>query len=158
MAELAPRFSSNRMLREYVEAIYLPAAAAVRRRSADGGRLARELHAWERALAAHWPEVQIGAVTAGRDGDHWRVEVEVALGAVAPEWVRVELYAEPLEDEPPVRVTMARAEGRPGGGPGAVYRARVPVSRPASDYTPRVVASHPDARVPMEAAYLRWPR
>ncbi|MES4785971.1 MAG: DUF3417 domain-containing protein, partial [Nitrospiraceae bacterium] len=45
MAHLTARFSSNRMLREYVETIYLPAAEKVRRRLADGGRLAGELTA-----------------------------------------------------------------------------------------------------------------
>jgi hypothetical protein len=43
MTRLTAQFSSDRMVREYVEQAYLPAAEAYRRRSADGGRLAREL-------------------------------------------------------------------------------------------------------------------
>ncbi len=157
MAELTPRFSSNRMLRQYVEDVYLPAAAAVRRRSAEGGRLARELHAWESALAAHWGEVRVTAVEVARNGEQWMFRVQVSLGEVAPGSVRVELYAEPLEGDTPVRVVMDRVEGTRAQG-GTVYRASIPASRPASDYTPRILPHHPEARIPMEAPYVRWPR
>jgi starch phosphorylase len=40
MTRLTTQFSSDRMVREYVEQAYLPAADAYRRRAADGGRLA----------------------------------------------------------------------------------------------------------------------
>ena len=43
MAKLAPRFSSNRMLREYVEMSYIPATERYRRRVADGARLGAEI-------------------------------------------------------------------------------------------------------------------
>jgi starch phosphorylase len=121
MAELAPRFSSNRMVRQYVDDIYLPTADAVRRRSADGGRLARELHAWATGLASHWADVRIEAVDVTRLGDDWAVAVRVALGAIAPDGVRVELYAAPLGHGEAVRIRMDRAEGITeiqGGAPG----------------------------------------
>ncbi len=41
---------------------------------------------------------------------------------------------------------------------GGVYRASVPASRPARDYTPRIVPHHPEARVPMEVAQIQWSR
>ncbi len=157
MAGLTARFSSNRMLQQYVEAVYLPAATAVRRRSAEGGKLARELDAWASALRAHWDEVRIEAMDVGPVGGCWSFAVTVFLGSVAPGWVRVELYAEPLADEPPVRVPMDHAAIVSGGG-GRVYRASVPASRPAQDYTPRIVPHHPEARVPMEVGQIRWLR
>src|SRR6266508_3549555 len=94
MAGLAPGFSSNRMMREYVEGCYLPAAAAFRRRSADDGRLARELHSWIRTLAEHWSRIRFGSVTATQEGDRWCFAAQVYLGAITPGMVRVELYAE----------------------------------------------------------------
>jgi hypothetical protein len=42
-------------------------------------------------LAAPWAEVRIEAVDVTRVGDDWAVAVRVALGAIAPEAVRVEL-------------------------------------------------------------------
>jgi len=35
---------------------------------------------------------------------------------------------------------------------------QVPTSRPATDYTVRVVPYHPDAIVPLEAAQILWQR
>jgi starch phosphorylase len=157
MAGLTPPFSSNRMLRQYVDDVYLPAAAAIRRRAAEDGRLARELHGWATALATHWAEVRVAAVEVAREGDRWAFDVRASLGAVTPDRVRIELYAEPLAGDTPVRVVMDRVEGTTARG-GIVYRAHVPASRPASDYTPRILPHHPDARIPMEAAYIRWPR
>jgi starch phosphorylase len=43
MAQLTSEFSSNRMLREYVESLYLPATRNYRKRTADGGSLVKHL-------------------------------------------------------------------------------------------------------------------
>ncbi len=114
MAHLTPQFSSHRMLREYVERLYLQAAAATRRRGAQGGQLARALHAWQRQLEAHWHEVHFGELQVNQDNDHWVVHVQVYLGEVSPQAVRVELYADPLEDAAPLREVMAQGEPIPG--------------------------------------------
>ena len=47
MAELTPQFSTNRMVREYVERLYLPAAQAYRDRTAE--RAAKAVHLCRRA-------------------------------------------------------------------------------------------------------------
>ncbi len=78
MASLAPRFSSVRMLQEYIEWAYLPAAAAYRRRAAQGAAGARALERWARHLEQHWGGIRFGEVTeAGRGGpsDHLRAGV-----------------------------------------------------------------------------------
>ncbi len=46
MSRLAPQFSTNRMVREYVARIYLPASQAYRQRSVRGGELAKSLQHW----------------------------------------------------------------------------------------------------------------
>jgi starch phosphorylase len=46
MAHLAPRFSSARMLQQYIERIYLPAASSYRRRAAAGSTIPCDLEAW----------------------------------------------------------------------------------------------------------------
>jgi starch phosphorylase len=160
MADLAPRFSSNRMVRQYVDDVYVAAAAAVHRRAADGCGLARDLHAWGTELAAHWAEVRIETVDVTAVGNDWAFVVRVTLGKIAPDRVSVELYAEPLGGTEAVRIRMEPSEGR-GLQPGdieLIYRATAPASRPASDYTPRIVPHHPEAWIPMEAPHIRWPR
>jgi starch phosphorylase len=138
------------MLRDYVEGSYLPAAAAGRRRGADGARVARELAAWWRHVADHWDAVRFGPLAVRRADGRWVFEVRVDLGEISPAAARVELYADPVDGGPGLCVPMERV--------GDVHRAEAPAARPAGDYTPRVVAVHPEARVPAEAALVRWQR
>ncbi|MDH4064791.1 MAG: alpha-glucan family phosphorylase, partial [Acidobacteriota bacterium] len=81
MARLAPQYSSVRMLQEYVEHAYLPAAVALRRRLADGVRLGRELDQWSRHLSAHWADIRFGDVTDAVAAGRLSVSVPVHLGA-----------------------------------------------------------------------------
>jgi starch phosphorylase len=159
MARLAPRFSGNRMIREYLETYYLPATDAVRRRCADGARLARALREWWTGLVERWPQVRFGPLEVREGAEGWRFELVVALGAIEPVHVRVELYAPPLDSSsPPECVEMERHERVASEGNGYRYAASVRTSRAVSDYTPRVLPFHPEARVPMEAGLILWQR
>lgn len=159
MAGLAPQFSSNRMMREYVEQHYVPAASAFRRRSAQEAKLARELQSWTETLERHWSAVRFGDVTVARVGDSWSFEVQVYLGSVSPEMVCVELYADAVDDREPVRQPLGRAEEIPGTTSGYLYRGNTPASsRPSWHFTPRVIPYHPEARIPAEAAFILWLR
>ena len=72
-----------------------------------------------------------------------------------PEAVRVELYA---DGDDVTRLPMTRDRHVEGSANGYVFTASVPASRPASDWTPRVIPDHPDAVVPLEASYILWAR
>ncbi|WP_313327918.1 hypothetical protein, partial [Stutzerimonas balearica] len=55
MGELVQRFSADRVVREYTEQFYLPAARAYRERSADGSARAYALAGRIHRLQRHWP-------------------------------------------------------------------------------------------------------
>ena len=80
--------------------------------------------------------------------------MEVYLGGLSPDAVRVELYADPLRDELPFRLEMERSG--PITDAGYVYHASVSAGRPASHYTPRIIPYHPATRVPLENARILW--
>ncbi|MDE2367089.1 MAG: alpha-glucan family phosphorylase, partial [Betaproteobacteria bacterium] len=63
MAQLAPRFSTNRVVREYTERHYLPAAAAYHERSASKGAAGAQIADWQRALEQKWPALRFGEMT-----------------------------------------------------------------------------------------------
>jgi starch phosphorylase len=158
MAQLAPHFSSNRMLREYVEHIYLPATARFRERTAEGGRLAKELVVWHMALEQHWPQLHFGAVQIQQEEDCWRIQVPLYLGELDPASVRVELYADPWEGQGAVCEPMTRGKPLTGAVQGYLYGGHVPATRPADHFTPRIIPIHPAARVPLEASQILWLR
>jgi glycogen phosphorylase len=156
MAELAPRFSSNRMLRQYVEEFYLPAAADFHARTAEQARIARELAVWEARLVTHWSDVDFVSVDVRTEDGMLHVSAEVALGRLHPDEVLVELYADATGDEPPARVPLG-CEG-PASGRLSAFRFAVAIAtqRPAAHFTPRVVPRHPHAMVPLELPLIRW--
>jgi starch phosphorylase len=158
MSSLAPRFSANRMVREYVERLYLPALDPLRRRTGDGGATVRSLLAWRTALERDWHSIRFGNVDVQSVDDRWSFRVQVYLGEVEPDWVRVELYADPPGEGPPVRVAMKPETILPGAVHGAVYRAEVQADRPATDFTPRVIPFHPEALIPLESSLILWQR
>ena len=156
MARLAPRFSSNRMVQEYVQDIYVPAAEAYRRRVADEGKGARELREWEGNLVRHWSGIRLGDLEAWNEPGGWSFMVALYLGEIQPEAVQVEVYADPVDGQPPVREVMERGAAISGAVNGFVYRCRIASTRPVAHFTPRVVPYHPQARVPVELNLVLW--
>jgi starch phosphorylase len=156
MAQLTPRFSANRAVREYTEQHYLPAAAAQRARTADGGAVAARLVAWRRALDQHWPLIRFGEATV-QIADQLQVfDIQLYLDDLPPDSVGVELYADAVDGTGPVRHGMTRISRLQGSANGYLYQASVPASRPATDYTARVLPQLAAAAVPLEATHILW--
>ncbi len=156
MARLTPTFSTNRVVRQYTDEHYLSAAAAFRRRAENGGSLGADLVAWQAELAKHWSALRFGSATVQRQGEQYLFQVQVFLDDVNPDTVRVELYAEAQKDAAPITQPMNRREVPVGAASGFTYTAFVPTTRPAADYTPRLVPHHMGAFVPLEAPFILW--
>jgi starch phosphorylase len=158
MARLTPRFSTNRVVREYTETYYVPLAARYRERAADKGALGTQLAAWRRALGEHWHVVRFGAVrTEAHDGSH-RFTVAVDFGDLEPGMVRAELYAEPLGGGETERHRLACVRKLEGPGNSYEFEGSAPASRAVADYTLRLVPFHPAATIPLEAHQILWQR
>jgi len=157
MAGLTPTFSSTRCVLEYTEKYYLPLAAAYLRRASDGGKRAAGLLDWKRHLADHWSRLRFGDVSIETTGDHHCFDIQIHLNEMDPGAIQVELYADADSDSEPIRQVMVRSESLVGQNVWR-YSASVPATRPAKDFTPRIVPYHPDAFVPLEAPEILWQR
>ncbi|HHH43421.1 MAG TPA: glycosyltransferase family 1 protein, partial [Gammaproteobacteria bacterium] len=102
MMDLTPRFSSNRMLQDYVQHFYHPAARDYAKRNQDEMQLAKQLDSWYRTLALHWEQIHFGNVDVEEKGDGYLFHLQVYLGELLPEQVRVELYADGLDAGSPL--------------------------------------------------------
>ncbi|VAW77504.1 Glycogen phosphorylase, partial [hydrothermal vent metagenome] len=158
MMKLAPQFSSNRMVREYAERFYHPAASAREKRRARQGQLAKQLDDWYRTLQVHWKQIHLGNVEPQKSDNGWSFQVQVYLGEILSEQIRVELYADGNTDGGPMVIECHRGEKISGAINGYTYRCDIPTSRPATDFTARVIPHHPDARIPAEVALITWQR
>ncbi len=156
MTQLTPRFSTNRMLLEYVRDYYLPAAADYAQRCADDAAIAHSLWQWERQIRHRWHEVHAGALQAASDSDGWTFSLPVYLGDLPVDAIAAQLYAEASGDQPAMLVPMQPVGPVAGAINGAMYRAHVATPRAAADFTARLVPFHPQAKVPLEANRICW--
>ena len=158
MARLTPQFSTNRAVREYTERYYLPAASAYRERAADDGEVAREIIRVRHALEEKWAALRFGEVMLESDGVRHLFEVQAYLDDLEPTMVAVELYADGVNGGGPERVAMTRVRQLLGAANGYAFRASVPATRPATDYTVRLIAHCDERMVPLEDAHILWQR
>lgn len=166
MARLTPRYSGNRMLREYTERFYGPLAEAYRARLQTK---TEDIAAWQAILDAHWRQVRFGQVLVSSVEDQHRFCVQVHLDGLEADWVRVELFAEAdsggnrsaANDQPSVAAVplrLTRGERLAGSANAYNYHGVISADRSADDFTPRVIADHPLLRSPLELNYIHWQR
>jgi starch phosphorylase len=97
LATLSPELSAARMVREYVNRLYVPATGFERRLTADGFAAARSLAAWKQRVRAAWPGVGVAHVESGgvdavpQVGDELRVRALVHLNGLNPDEVEVQV-------------------------------------------------------------------
>ena len=156
MMVLAPQFSSNRMVQEYVEQFYHPAAKAFQKRQFNAAELTKQLHSWYKTLIAHWDQIHFGNVEPQKTDNGWSFKLQVYLGEILPEQVRIQLYAESPDDEPPVVIECNCHEKITGAIHGYTYTANIHSTQTASDFTARVIPYHNEAHIPAEANLINW--
>lgn len=158
MAQLTPFFSANRSVSEYTEQYYIPAAKSYRERAAEKGAAGVKLTDWQHFLQSKWANLRFGEAKVETRGEQHVFVVQVYLNGIDSNAVRVELYAEGVNGDEPVRQEMTRGERLVGAENGYVYTAGVPANRPPTDYTARIRPYFPGVSVPLEAAQILWHR
>jgi starch phosphorylase len=158
MAQLTPRFSANRTVREYTEQHYLPAATAYRDRAANKAAMGRQMVDWRHVVDQKWGSLRFGQVKVEPRDKQYVFEVQVFLNGLDPKTVRVELYADGVNGGSSVRQEMKRIAPLTGTSGGHVYGAAVPVDRPLADYTTRVMPYYDGVAIPLEDARILWQR
>jgi starch phosphorylase len=155
MARLTPLFSTNRVVRQYTEEHYLSAALAFKNRANNKGAMGVDLVNWQTQLAKHWPNARFGSATVEQTEGQFLFQTQVFLGDLNPDYVSVELYAEGRNGKAPSRHPMTRVEQHAGSAE-FLYSVRIPATRAATDFTPRLIPLHGEAFVPLEAPFILW--
>ncbi|MGB5324057.1 MAG: alpha-glucan family phosphorylase [Pseudomonadales bacterium] len=163
MSQLTPQFSASRTVREYTERLYFPAANAYRERVAYSGALGTSIINWQHSLKEKWGALQFGEMTVQSGNGEHLFEISVYLDGLDPGFVRVELYADGIHGDEPVKLQMSRIE-MPDAALLSLepnwwfYRCSVKAARPAEHFTVRVVPNHATVAVPLELDLIRWQR
>lgn len=162
LATLSPALSADRMVTEYVTRLYVPAAAAEHRISADGYQPARDLAAWKKRVTAAWASVHVAHVESGgwdsvpQVGDELHVRATVNLDGLTADDVLVEIvYGRAHESDRLDAVTHQELAFEGGDARHAVFAGTVPLARAGSfGYTVRVVPRHPLLASPAELGLI----
>ena len=156
MARLTSKFSATRAIREYTETHYLPAATGFHDRASKDSAIGVNLLHWQQDIDRHWNTVRFGAVVIEtHEGQHF-FQVEMLSGNLDPDQLQVELYADAVDGGKPAIEVMTAPEHRADSHGVLTYSAQVPATRPASDYTARIIPHHTNASVPLEAEQILW--
>ena len=158
MAQLTPRFSASRAVREYTEQHYLPAAAAYHLRSANKGVIGGKISDWQHSLKEKWPTLHFGEVKVETRAGQYVFEVQIYLNNLDPKAVRVELFANGTNCGNPLRQEMTLIHRLAGSSCCDIYGASVPADRSLTDYTARMIPRCDGVAVPLEAAQILWQR
>ena len=150
------RYASVQARGTYITKAYLPAAQTLRKRLAGAAELAKGIAGWERRVRQAWASLHIGAPAADCTDGALSVTVPVYLGDMAADDVHVEIYADPRQDGEPEILKLVRGEPIAGALNGYVYSGSVRSTRPAEDFTVRIVPYHPDVRIPSELPLILW--
>jgi len=97
---LGPQVEASRMLRDYVDNMYEPAARHDTRMRAEGYARSRSFAAWRQWVTNAWPGVHVDGVETDHNvadlGAVRRVAATVALGDLSPDDVTVEMMHGPV--------------------------------------------------------------
>jgi starch phosphorylase len=156
MAQLTPKFSADRTVREYTEQHYLPAAKVYLERAANNGLRGNQTTGQLQTLQDKWHLIQFGEVKITTEKKQHSFDVQLIFNDINPDTVQVELFANGLNGENPVIVKMEKVEISKNSTNGHFYHVVVNSDRPASDYTPRVIPNLHGVSVPLETNLILW--
>ena len=166
MTTLGQKATSDRMVRDYVTRLYVPAAAHEAALRADGFAEARRLAAFVDRVRAAWPSVGIASVDSSgipqqaQAGDTLEVRAHVRLDGLSPDDVAVELaYGRTDEDDALARDHSAQRLDAAGPAVDGVttFASTLPlrVTGPFG-YTVRIVPTHPRLVSPVELGLVTY--
>jgi starch phosphorylase len=156
----APVFNTNRMVGEYAERAYAPAAARWHKLGAGGLTGARALSAWLERVRAGWQSVKIHDVAAVRgEGADVAVSVQIHPGELAAADLCVEAVTGPAASDgalKPENLALLEPVSRSEDGV-VVFRGRVSFQRGGRQGVAiRVMPSHPALHDPSALGLAHW--
>ena len=131
LSRLCPVFNTHRMLEDYADESYLPAATRFNSLAQEGFTRARQLGAWTRRIMENWSQVEVREVTSPMPetltwGEDLEVRALVKLGGLTPADVACDIYHGPLDADGQFASRDTQQMEPVGGGDGVFeFRGRV---------------------------------
>jgi starch phosphorylase len=164
MKAICPQYNSNRMVCEYFDQIYYPAAVRANELSKDNYTVAKELAHWKEKMRENWDLVRFLKVTSGSIEE---LSVNTQLE------IRVEIYLDGLQvDDVDVQVYYGRGDPKgdiiDGKFSSMKFETKVDSKKYVfvdkinnwesglNGYTIRIIPKHPALAYPFEDGLIHW--
>lgn len=166
MRTVTPTFNTERMVRQYVENLYEPAARAHTALTADDCAAASGLAEWKEKMRHDWGKVRVldAGVSVSDSynvpvGDPVPVYARIHLGVIKPEHVLVEAYFGETDDREildPKRMQLQRLKGPDAEG-AYLYQGDIhPGDSGSFGLSVRVIPHSPHLSQPHELRLITW--
>lgn len=165
MMTVCPVFNTNRMVQEYTERFYLPAAERFSQLSSNNIAGGQELSQWLRKISEEWQNIKVESVeVVGTNqievGSQLKVLARVQLGGLTPEEVNVELYHGNLDAAGAISAAQSVSMSGNGAAPAKgtfTFVGHIPCRNSGQHgYAVRVLPKHRYLPRSFEPGLIRW--
>lgn len=168
LKSLTAMYSSNRMVQDYVEEGYMPAAKRRVSLAADDWALCKELAEWEKNLASRFNTLKLEEIIlTGADGttmicgEPLTVRLKVNLGEMKPSEILVQLvigrtYANGNFREKPELLRLEPRNGKNGGEQMTYFATYIPRRNGSYRYGIRVMPTHRGLGTAFDTGLILW--
>lgn len=166
LMELCPRFSINRMVRQYASEVYFPLYDRNVAFCAANAEKAKEMAAWKKLVAKNWNNVQISSVQVEvmdrvKVGDEMGIRAWVQLNELKPQDVSAQIYHGPLDANDQIQngeiIQMNVSGDAQPKGSLTLFSGAVCFSRSGRHgFTVRILPRHEGMSSPYETRLIHW--
>ena len=164
MSSVCPVFNTNRMVQEYVEKCYWPAAERFALLKSDNLKKAADLARWKQRITQGWAQVRVESVEVkGVDpmhvGAEMTVKARINLGGFSPDDVEIQLFhgvVDNMGEIPNPRTVRMSHNGRPEGTSWIFQGSITCRASGQHGYAVRVVPKHPNLANVFEPGLIAW--
>ncbi len=165
-AQVAPDFTTARMINDYRQRYYQPQAERAIRIKSDGFRLAKELAAWKERIASFWDQLEFkdiqitdGITNVLKIGKVYPAQVTIDLKGLSPEEVGVEMIVTENGGNggSPNLIEAIEFNANPPEGTICTYTLELQLMSPgAYNYGIRLFAKHRELPHRQDFMYIKW--
>ncbi len=163
IAQIAPEFTMNRMLQDYIDRFYAKEAKRSKLLMADGYKKAKEIAAWKQMVAEKWDGIEIKEVNLPENllthpsaGEEYEISVKIARNGL-PDCLGVELVVSQVVDGQQMPFEATEMQEVACDGDIVTYSLRYDVNvAGVFKYAFRLFPKNPELPHRQDFAYVRW--
>ncbi|MDE7476327.1 MAG: DUF3417 domain-containing protein, partial [Duncaniella sp.] len=163
IGHIAPQYTMQRMIEDYIARFYDPEAKRFEKLSADNCKLAKEIAAWKEKVAAAWDGIKVLDVTSDRDlsqhgnsGENFVTTIKIDSNGL-PDDLGLELVCDKLHDNQEVRLGSTPFKVVAKDGNIVTFQLADKLRDPGVfRYSYRLYPSNPALPHRQDFAFVRW--